>query len=628
MSLDQEPVGAEPPSQESTEGSEQAPMNTFEASESEVEEVKEETEDTNFDEVVDEEPQPSSQDRSDEGDEDANENTHPMDVLLEEESYDLEMPRRGEIRVGTIARVTDTDVLVDIGAKSEGVISSRELERLSDEQREEMVVGKQVDVYVLRSGGRDGQLVLSISKAREERDWQQAEALLKSQDLFEGTVAGYNKGGLIIKLGNVRGFIPASQVSLSRRRRAHGSTPDQRWGKMVDEPVIAKVIEVDRSRNRLIMSERAATREARDALKERLIEDLAPGEVRTGHVISLADFGAFVDIGGADGLVHLSEVSWKRVSHPREVLKVGQKVDVKILGVDKDRKRISLSIRELEANPWDEIVKEFEEGQLVEGTITKLTDFGAFASLTGTGDYDIEGLIHVSELADQRVGHPREVVQEGQVVTLRIIKIDNSRRRIGLSLKRVSSAEYSEQDWRVAMQDMQAQDSDDVAQSEVEDFDAALEAVDEDLPTVEAEAEAAAVSEDAVDETAVDQTPADEIPEPDAEGAAEVETQAEAAAAPEDAADETAVDEISVDELPELDAEVAAEVETQAEAAESSVDVETEEEKEVETVEDEEETPSAEAEPADGDEHAAADGAESGGDPPHDDPQGDTVETM
>jgi len=436
---------------------------------------------------------------------------------------------------------------------------------------------------------------------------------------------------------------------------------------MVDEPVIAKVIEVDRSRNRLIMSERAATREARDALKERLIEELEPGEVRSGHVISLADFGAFVDIGGADGLVHLSEVSWKRVSHPREVLKVGQKVDVKVLGVDKERKRISLSIRELEANPWDEIVKEFEEGQLVEGTITKLTDFGAFASLAGTGDYDIEGLIHVSELAEQRVEHPREVVEEGQVVTLRVINIDNSRRRIGLSMKRVSSAEYSEQDWRVAMQDMQAHDSDDVAQSEVEDFDAALEAVDEGLPAVDAEAEAAETSGDAVDETAADETPADELPEPDVEVSAEVQTQAEAAETSGDAVDETAVDETPADELPEPDVEVSAEVQTQAEAAETSgdavdetaadetpadelpepdaevsaevqtqaeavetsidVEVEAEEELEVETIEDEEKIPSVEAEPADGDEHAAAEGAETGGDPPSDDPERDTVAT-
>lgn len=610
MSQDQEPVGAEPPSQETTEESEQAPMNTLEASESEVEEVQEEPADTSAEKSEEDESQSSSQVRDIEDIKDSNEAAHPMDVLLEEESYDLEMPHRGEIRVGTIARVTESDVLVDIGAKSEGVISSRELERLTDEQRSEMEVGKQVDVYVLRSSGRDGQLILSISKAREERDWQQAESLLKSQDLYEGTVAGYNKGGLIIKLGNVRGFIPASQVSLSRRRRAHGNTPDQRWGKMVDEPVIAKVIEVDRSRNRLIMSERAATREARDALKERLIDELEIGEVRTGHVISLADFGAFVDIGGADGLVHLSEVSWKRVSHPREVLKVGQKVDVKVLGVDKERKRISLSIRELEPNPWDQIVENFEEGQLVEGTITKLTDFGAFASLAGTGDYDIEGLIHVSELADHRVGHPREVVQEGQVVTLRVIKIDHNRRRIGLSLKRVSSAEYSEQDWRAAMQDMQARESEDEVQGEVEDFDAALEAATEDIPVAEedtAEVEDAGAGTAEAEEVETGEAETLEEQAEEEVQAAEETAEAGDVAETEAAGEAQAEAEEAAEAGDAVEADAAGETQVEAEDTKTPEDTEPEEEKA--------QPPSAESQ-----------GAETGGDPPSDDPQGEVVD--
>ncbi|MEJ2550101.1 MAG: S1 RNA-binding domain-containing protein [Anaerolineales bacterium] len=649
MSQDQEPVGAEPPSQETIEESQQAPMNALEASESEVEEVQEEPEDTSAEKSEEDESQSSSQVRDFEDITDSDEATHPMDLLLEEESYDLEMPRRGEIRVGTIARVTESDVLVDIGAKSEGVISSRELERLTDEQRSEMVVGNQVDVYVLRSGGRDGQLMLSMSKAREERDWQLAESLLKSQDLYEGTVAGYNKGGLIIKLGNVRGFIPASQVSLSRRRRAHGNTPGQRWGKMVDDPVIAKVLEVDRSRNRLIMSERAATREARDALKERLIDDLEIGEARTGHVISLADFGAFVDIGGADGLVHLSEISWKRVSHPREVLKVGQKVDVKVLGVDKERKRISLSIRELEPNPWDQIVENFEEGQLVEGTITKLTDFGAFASLAGTGDYDIEGLIHVSELADHRVEHPREVVQEGQVVSLRIIKIDHNRRRIGLSLKRVSSAEYSEQDWRAAMQEMQARESEDETQGEVEDFDAALEAVTEDIPVAE---EDTAAAEDAEAGT----TEAEAVETPEVETSEEEEQAAEETAEASDVAEVEAADDAQV-EADEAEEEAQAAEETAA--ASDVAEAEAADEAQVEADEAEEEAQAAEDTAAASDvvEMEAADeaqveaedtktpeiaepgeeqaqpssaesqGADTGGDPPSDDPQDEGVDT-
>jgi len=394
-----------------------------------------------------------------------------MDAYLEEQSYGMDMPRRGEVRTGTIARIADSDILVDIGAKSEGVIPGRELEQLSAAERAELTVGQKITVYVLQSGERDGNILLSLVRAEEEQDWLEAERLQQTQEIYEGVIAGYNKGGLIVKLGRLRGFIPASQVSLSRRRRAEGETPDKRWAKMVGEPIVARVVEVDRRRNRLILSERAAAREAREALKQRLIQELKPGEIRTGHVISLADFGAFVDIGGADGLVHLSEISWKRLSHPSEMLKVGQKVQVKVLGVDPERKRISLSMRELEQDPWQAIASKFGEGQLVEGTITKLTKFGAFASLGGEEGYEVEGLIHISELSDRRIEHPREVVKEGDRLRMRVIKVEPERRRIGLSLKRVASAEYAEVDWRAAMGEL-AEAAEGAA---VEDFDAVLE---------------------------------------------------------------------------------------------------------------------------------------------------------
>jgi len=403
---------------------------------------------------------------------------HPMDAFLEDGDYGLEAPRRGEIRIGTVARVTETDVFIDIGAKSEGVITSRELEQLSEEQRAGLRVGEEVSVYVIRPGGRGGSLELSLARAEEEQDWQRAEELLESKEIFEGEVAGYNKGGLIVQLGQLRGFIPASQVSLARRRRAEGDTPDKRWGKMVGEHVMSKVIEVDRRRNRLILSERSAAREAREALKGRLIEELRPGEIRSGHVISLADFGAFVDIGGADGLVHISEISWKRVTDPREALTVGQEVTVKVLAVDQERHRISLSLRDLEPNPWDQIKREFREGQLVEGVITKLTKFGAFARLSALEDFGIEGLIHISELSDRRIEHPREAVQEGDTITLRVLNVDEERRRIGLSLRKVASEEYAESDWKSARE----AESETVAEAQPEidepvaDFDAELEA--------------------------------------------------------------------------------------------------------------------------------------------------------
>lgn len=393
---------------------------------------------------------------------------HPMDLLLQDETFDVETPKRGEIRKGVIARLGENDILVDIGAKSEGVVPPNEVDQIPDEVREAMEVGQELTVYVVRAAEHDGMITLSLLKAEEEKDWEEAEALFEAEENFEATIDGYNKGGLIVKLGRLRGFVPGSQVSLSRRRRSGGESPEERWGEMIDEPIVVKVIEVDRRRNRLILSEREAAKEARDSLKEQLIDELKPGEVRTGHVISLADFGAFVDIGGADGLIHNSELSWKRVDHPSEILKVGQKIDVKVLDLDLDRKRISLSLRELEDDPWDEISARFQEGMLVEGEITKLTKFGAFARLAETEEYEVEGLIHISELANHRIEHPREIVREGETLTLRIINVEPERRRIGLSLSKVDSKEFSESDWEVALDDLDSEE-------ELEDFDAELE---------------------------------------------------------------------------------------------------------------------------------------------------------
>jgi len=369
---------------------------------------------------------------------------NPMQSLLDSDSG-MTMPRRGEIREGVIARITPGEVLVDVGAKSEGVITGRELETLDAAMRQSLAVGQTVLVYVMDPEDRNGNIVLSLSRAKEEKDWRTAEALLASQEVYTGPIAGFNKGGLIVKIGNVRGFIPASQLSAARRRRSEGETPEQKWGRMVGETTQVKVIEVDRSRNRLILSERAAVKESREAQKDRLLSEIKVGEVRKGHVISLAEFGAFVDIGGADGLVHLSELSWKRVNHPNEILKVGQEVEVVVLNVDRERKRIGLSMKRREDDPWLAIQKKYQVGQLVAATITKLTKFGAFARIEG--EDDIEGLIHISELAEGHIDHPKDVVAEGQNVTLRVVKVDAEKRRMGLSLKRVASSAYADTDW-------------------------------------------------------------------------------------------------------------------------------------------------------------------------------------
>jgi small subunit ribosomal protein S1 len=264
---------------------------------------------------------------------------------------------------------------------------------------------------------------------------------------YESKVIGYNKGGLIVPVGRLRGFVPASQISALRRSFSASETPEQRYGKMVGETMNVRVIEVDRARRRLILSERLALQETRESLKDRLLDELQEGTVRSGRVTSLADFGAFVNIDGADGLVHLSEISWDRIQHPNEVLKVGQEVQVKVISIDRERKRIGLSIRQLQPDPWTKKVEHLKESMLIEGTITHLTKFGAFARI---GE-DLEGLIHVSELSEQRIAHPKEVVHEGDVVTLRIIKIDPERHRIGLSLRKVDSPAYADLDWKMAL---------------------------------------------------------------------------------------------------------------------------------------------------------------------------------
>lgn len=354
---------------------------------------------------------------------------------------------RGEIIDVVIKEVSPTSVIVELDERGEGftgVIPSRELDRMSPDMIEMLKPGESVQLFVVNNGDLQGNVILSLNRALEELDWKEAEAYRQSRQIYEGVIAGYNKGGLIVRFGRLRGFIPQSQISDERRARLAGDSPDALWSSMVKEAITVKVIEVDRSRNRLILSERAAARETRETRKARLIEDLALNEVRTGRVVSLEDFGAFVDIGGAEGLIHLTELSWGHVTHPKQVLEVGEEVTVEVINIDPDRKRIGLSLRRQLSDPWDEVAATYQQGQLVKAEVTKLTKFGAFAQLVDQPE--VEGLIHISELSENRVGHPREVVDIGETLTLRIVKIDVADRRLGLSLKRVNSTEYLDSD--------------------------------------------------------------------------------------------------------------------------------------------------------------------------------------
>jgi small subunit ribosomal protein S1 len=378
--------------------------------------------------------------------------THNMPSMAEmlEEYLSCQRLERGSIIPGTVVRISSNEIIVDVGAKCEGIVPERDLERLAPNDRKTIRVGDEVMVYVINAGDTGEDIILSLSRAQIAQDWREAQRLFESQETVESQITGANKGGVIVHVGKLRGFVPGSQLDATHSDPRPGS-PDEssRWTALVGETLHLKVIEVDRERNRLILSERAAVRDWRKSQRERLLRELTEGDVRQGRVINLADFGAFVDIGGIDGLVHLSELSWERIAHPREVLEVGQEVKVYVLGVDRERQRVALSLKRLQADPWELIEERYQEGQLVEGLITRLTKWGAFASIVG--DEAIEGLIHVSELDDGHVVHPRDIIQPGQVVTLRVIGVDGNRHRMALSLKQVVQGEYLEQDWEAML---------------------------------------------------------------------------------------------------------------------------------------------------------------------------------
>jgi small subunit ribosomal protein S1 len=369
---------------------------------------------------------------------------NPMESLPLD-AFDFPQLRQGDTVEGNIVSINPNQILVDIHYKADAVVDPRELERLDKDFLIALSPGDPVRALVVVPEDKDGNVVISLTRAQQEQDWHQAEDLLESQDVFEGVVTGFNRGGIIVRVGRVRGFVPASQ--LSGRWQAQQDTevdPEQRWAKLVGQNMQLKVVELDRQRNRLILSERAAMRDWRKGQKDRLLSTLNKGDVLKGIVTSIADFGAFVDLGGADGLIHLSELAWHRIEHPSEVLRVGQQVDVYVMNVDEERKRIALSLRRLHPEPWSVIDQQYTIGQVLTAQITRLTAFGAFAKI----DDAIEGLIHISEMADYRIAHPKEIVQEGDEVTVRVIRVDPQRRRIGLSLRQASDDAYVEVDWR------------------------------------------------------------------------------------------------------------------------------------------------------------------------------------
>ena len=426
----------------------------------------------------------------------SDESMNSLQDLLDQHSYD--MPQPGDIRTGVIVAVTPQGLIIDLGLKRDGIVPQSDLAQLEPEEREALKVNDEVPVYVVQTEDPEA-LVVSIRLARLNQDWIEAEALLASGQIFEGEVIGYNKGGVIVPYGRIRGFVPISHLSdvtpgMGERRR------QQRLARLRGEQIGVKIIEVDRQRHRLVMSQREAQKEWEEKKRGELMETLQPGDVRTGRVSGMRDFGAFVDLGGADGLVHISELSWHRIDHPREVVKLGDEVEVYVLGVDQESGRISLSRKKLLPNPWDTVAQRYNQNQLIEGKVTRILDYGAFAEI----EPGVEGLLHVSQLSRNPVEDPRAVVKEGEVHLLRIVSIDQKRQRIGLSLKAVTPTEQIE--W------MAQKELADALRREEEEAAAAARgpAHRQEQPAPEPD-EALAMTESAV-EQAVEAAPVEEAP--------------------------------------------------------------------------------------------------------------------
>jgi small subunit ribosomal protein S1 len=448
----------------------------------------------------------------------------------------------GDVVNGKVVRIDKDEVLVDIGYKAEGVIPSNELSiRKSVNPAEEVELGEEVDALVLTKEDAEGRLILSKKRARFEKAWRRIEVAADSGEPVEGSVIEVVKGGLILDLG-VRGFLPASLVDI---RRVHNL--DEFMGQTLE----CKVIELNRSRNNVVLSRRAVLEEERKEVREQILGRLEPGQVVEGKISNIVDFGAFVDLDGIDGLIHISELSWSHVNHPSEVVQIGDTVRIKVLDIDRDRQRISLGLKQTQEDPWQRVISTHRPGDVLEGTVTKVVAFGAFVEILP----GVEGLVHISELADHHVENPSEVVEPGAKLNVKILEIDEDRRRLSLSIKRVEGQ-------NMPMQDLSAQ----IAAAN------AGETVAEDgteAPAVEGAAPEAPAAEEGAVEAPVDEVPADEaVTEAPAVEAPATEDPAEGGSeeAAIDLSEDAAVEDQEV-ESPSVEAEtVAAEVPAEAEA--------------------------------------------------------------
>jgi small subunit ribosomal protein S1 len=450
----------------------------------------------------------------------------------------------GDVVKGKVVRIDKDEVLVDIGYKSEGVIPSTELSiRKSVDPADEVELGEEIDALVLTKEDAEGRLVLSKKRARFEKAWRRIEAAAESGEPVEGSVIEVVKGGLILDLG-VRGFLPASLVDI---RRVHNL--DEFLGQTLE----CKVIELNRSRNNVVLSRRAVLEEERKEVREQILGRLEPGQVVEGKISNIVDFGAFVDLEGIDGLIHISELSWSHVNHPSEVVSIGDTVRIKVLDIDRDRQRISLGLKQTQEDPWQRVISTHRPGDVLEGTVTKVVAFGAFVEILP----GVEGLVHISELADHHVESPSEVVEPNSTLNVKILEIDEERRRLSLSIKRVegqnmpmgdlgeqleaaeSGADASDDEGSEASaveESEEPQAADPVAEEDSSSSQATDDEPTSTPPTAEEPEEPA--SEALAEETAVEAEPEPEVEEPVAEEATAPDAEEAEAVEPEPEAEE------------------------------------------------------------------------------------------
>ncbi len=354
------------------------------------------------------------------------ENDQEFEALLDSTTdYDFSPPKRGEIRTAIISHIETREIIVDLGAKHDGIVQLQDLERLDSELRQNLKVGDEVPVYILNQRNQDDNLVVSINMGLQRYDWEKARELLKSEEVVSVLITGHNRGGVLVRWNRLEGFIPGSHlVSVS-----YGADRTDAWREMKDKTIGVKVIEVDQDRRRLIFSEREAQREWRAQQKRRLLAELKEKDIVKGTVTGLRDFGAFVNLGGADGLIHVSELAWHRVDHPRDLLTIGQEIDVYVLELNYESNRIALSRKRLLNDPWEEAATKYHEGQQVEGVVTNVVDFGAFAAL----DDGLEGLLHLSEMGDGSLKEPYSYIKKGDRLSMRISHLEPEKRRVGFT---------------------------------------------------------------------------------------------------------------------------------------------------------------------------------------------------